>query len=117
MDNIQSPRTACPDLTADLEQQAAKQGAKAERNRIQGILCHDEARGRTPLARHLAFETDMEAEAAVSVLSNAPLETPTRDDVSGFVAAMAATPNPEIAPSPEVDGDSEEAVAKRLATY
>ncbi len=117
MDDIQSLREAYPDLTASLEQDAVKQGVVNERSRVQGILSHDEANARTLLAQHLAFETDMEVEAAVSVLSKAPLETPTRDDVSGFSAAMEATPNPEITPSPEAGDDSEEAVAKRLATY
>jgi len=117
MDNIQSLREAYPDLTASLEHDAVKQGVIAERSRVQGILSHDEANARTLLAQHLAFETDMEVEAAVSVLSKAPLETPTRDDVSGFSAAMEATPNPEIIPSPEAEDDSEEAVAKRLANY
>jgi len=59
----------------------------------------------------------MIVETAVQVLSKAPLDTPTRDEVSGFNAAMAATPNPTITPSPETEDDSEEAVAKRLATY
>ena len=117
MDDIQSLREAYPDLTASLEQDAVKQGVATERSRVQGILSHDEANARTLLAQHLAFETDMEVEAAVSVLSKAPIETPTRDDVSGFSAAMEATPNPEITPSPEAEDDSEEAVAKRLATY
>ena len=117
MDDIQSLREAYPDLTASLEQDAVNQGVATERSRVQGILSHDEANARTLLAQHLAFETDMEVEAAVSVLSKAPLETPTRDDVSGFSAAMEATPNPEITPSPETEDDSEEAVAKRLATY
>jgi len=117
MDDIQSLREAYPDLTASLEQDAVKQGIATERSRVQGILSHDEANARTLLAQHLAFETDMEVGAAVSVLSKAPLETPTRDDVSGFSAAMEATPNPEITPSPEAEDDSEEAVAKRLATY
>lgn len=117
MDDIQSLREAYPDLTASLEHNAVKQGVTTERSRVQGILSHDEANARTLLAKHLAFETDMEVEAAVSVLSKAPLETPTRDDVSGFSAAMEATPNPEIIPSPEAEDDSEEAVAKRLATY
>lgn len=117
MDDIQSLREAYPDLTASLEQDAVKQGVATERRRVQGILSHDEANARTLLAQHLAFETDMDVESAVSVLSKAPLETPTRDDVSGFSAAMEATPNPEITPSPEAEDDSEEAVAKRLATY
>ena len=117
MDDIQSLREAYPDLTASLEQDSVKQGVATERSRVQGILSHDEANARTLLAQHLAFETDMEVEAAISVLTKAPLETPTRDDVSGFSAAMEATPNPEITPSPEAEDDSEEAVAKRLATY
>gem|GEM_PF-5080956 len=117
MDDIQILREAYPDLTASLEQGAVRQSVTAERERVQGTLSHDEANARTLLAQHLSFETDMEVEVAVSVLSKAPLETPARDDVSGFSEAMAATPNPEITPSPETDDDSEEAVAKRLATY
>uniref|UniRef100_UPI0035CEBAFE hypothetical protein n=1 Tax=Bartonella sp. AC66GZZY TaxID=3243458 RepID=UPI0035CEBAFE len=95
VDDIQSLREAYPDLTASLEQDAFKQGVATERSRVQGILSHDEANARILLAQHLAFEIDMEVEAAVSVLSKVPLEMPTRDDVSGFSAAMAATPNPD----------------------
>lgn len=117
MDDITSLREAYPDLTARLEQSARTQGITAERERVQGILSHHEASARTLLAQHLAFSTDMSVDTAVQVLSNAPLDAPTRDEVSGFNAAMAATPNPQIIPSPETEDDSEEAVAKRLATY
>ena len=117
MDDLTSLREAYPDLTASLEQSAIQQGITAERERVQGILSHNEAGARMLLAQHLAFSTDMSVEMAVQVLSKAPLDTPTRDEMSGFNAAMAATPNPTITPSPETEDDSEEAVAKRLATY
>lgn len=41
----------------------------AERTRIKGIVNHAEAEGRADLASHLAFETDMQAEAATALLA------------------------------------------------
>lgn len=48
-----------------------KAGATAERARCKAILTHPEAKGREKLAAHLAFETDMTAEAAGGMLANA----------------------------------------------
>jgi len=44
-------------------------GATAERARIKTILSGDEAKGREASAQHLAFATDMTAEAATAVLA------------------------------------------------
>lgn len=59
-----------------------KSGAAVERTRIKAIVEHPEAEGRTDLASHLAFETDMSADAAVALLGK-----------SAKVAAQAADPN------------------------
>lgn len=48
------------------------EGATAERARIQAIVNHEDAQGRSDLAAHLAFETDMAAEVATSLLGKSP---------------------------------------------
>lgn len=55
--------------------------AKAERARIQGITSHKEAEGRSTLANHLAFNTEMSVEDAAAILA-----------VSAKDAPQAATP-------------------------
>lgn len=47
---------------------AGRAGALAERARMRAILCHEEARGREAFAQHLAFETNMNPEAAIDCL-------------------------------------------------
>jgi signal peptide peptidase SppA len=51
---------------------ARTEGATAERTRISGILTHAEAEGRADMARSLALDTDLTAEAAGKVLATAP---------------------------------------------
>ena len=54
--------------TDDLAQ-ARAEGATEERTRIMAILTHANAKGREGSAQHLAFETDMTAEAAGGLLA------------------------------------------------
>lgn len=51
-----------------------KEGAQAERERIQGILGSDEAKSRGGLALHLSMNTELPVEAARSVLGASPEE-------------------------------------------
>lgn len=51
---------------------AAAEATTAERTRIQAILGHENARDRGEMASHLAFATDMTAEAAAALLAKAP---------------------------------------------
>ncbi|WP_438278088.1 S49 family peptidase [Nitrobacter sp.] len=70
-----------------------KAGAIAACSRAKTILDHAEAKGREDLARHLAFDTDMSAEAAVAMLGKAPkaaAATPSR--LSGDLTP----PNPAV---------------------
>lgn len=117
MDDIKSLREAYPDLTASLEDAAENTAVQNERERLQGILAHAEAQDRGELAHHLAFETDMTAEAAVALLAKAPKETQAAPETSGFQTAMDEISNPEITPSHEDDDEADEDVAKRLASY
>ena len=87
----------------------------AERSRIQTILASEEAKDRGDLAQHLSFATDMAADAAVAMLAKAPKIQP-EPKTSGFDAAMRDLGNPKIAPaSADVEEDSIDSVAKRLA--
>lgn len=114
---VQSLREEHPDVAKALESDAQGQGKKDERTRVQAILTHKEAEQRLALAHHLAFATDMDADTVISALSKAAVETPSRDEVSGFQAAMNGMPNPDVSPDLEPENDSEEALAQRLASY
>lgn len=68
-DNQNTPGAGDPSA-----QEAAATAAKnAERTRIQAIIGSDEAKGRTELASYLAYETDMTADAAKTMLAKAPV--------------------------------------------
>ncbi len=61
-----------PDETALAD--ARKAGAVAAQARISGILACDEAKGRTKLANHLAFHTELDVSAAKAMLAVAEPE-------------------------------------------
>lgn len=113
---VQSLREEHPDVATALESRAQDQGKKDERTRVQTILTHKEAKTRRTLAHHLAFATDMDANTVISALSKAAVETPSRDEVTGFQAAMNGMPNPDVSPDLEPENDSIEAAAKRMAS-
>lgn len=57
--------------------EGAVEAGKAAQARIKTILGSEEAKGRTDLANHLAFDTDMSAEASIALLAKSPKgETP-----------------------------------------
>lgn len=68
-------------------------GATAERQRIQAILGSDEANGRNEMASHLAFETDMSADAAKALLGKSPKATQANAGSKLDAAMEAARPN------------------------
>lgn len=77
---------------------ATANGASAERKRIGDIMNHESAEGRSALANHFAFSTDMSVEGVVSALAAAeqkaaPLAEQTGDPVSD---AMELLNQPEI---------------------
>lgn len=63
--------TPTPAATTDPATAAPASDASVK-DRIKAIVRSDEAKGREDLANHLAFETDMPAEAAVAALKAAP---------------------------------------------
>lgn len=113
------------------EQGLAAPTAADERGRIQAILTSSEAEGRTDLANHLAFKTDMSAEAAEGILAaspkaEAPESEPEKDQGTGadlnassetaLDRAMAEEENPEITADAGGDGKVN-AVDSMLASW
>jgi signal peptide peptidase SppA len=93
---------------------AAEPSARlVERERIAAILKSPEAEGREQLARAIALESDLDAEAARKLLAASPAASaPT-----GFHAAMAAIKNPAVgAGADEPDSDAAE-VARVVAIH
>lgn len=85
--------------------EASKTGADAAKARIAAILTHPEAQGRGALANHLAFETDMSADAAGKLLAVSAKEgtaapPPNKEEPSAeesrFRRAMGSAEHPEV---------------------
>jgi len=72
-----------------------------ERSRIQQILQSEEAVGRTVLAQHLAFQTEMTVEQAKAALKTAPQAAAPKEPekkTDALATAMAQVPNPVVGP-------------------
>lgn len=106
-----------PELAASL----IAQGQQQERERIAAIIDSESADGREPLARHLAFETDMTPDSASAALKAAPASEPVSahdtDTASGFERVMATVTNPDIEPATDEQEENIDDVAQRLASY
>ena len=110
----QKPEIAQADLDA-ARAEGRKEGAAAERQRIQGILGCDESKNRRDLAFHLSMNTDLSVESAQAILAASPekvekteqgQQTPGAD----FAAAMQHG-NPELGAD---GGNSEQASGEDL---
>jgi signal peptide peptidase SppA len=75
---------------------ALKEGATSMQARCKEILGSDEAKGRESMANHLAFNTDMDAAAAVELLKAAPKAEAQTKEPNRFEQAMGQTPNPVV---------------------
>ena len=81
---------------------------KAERQRVSAITRCEEATGRSKLAEHLAYETDMSAEEAKAVLAAAPKEEANpQASANPFADAMSNSQNPEVGADDDVDDAAE----------
>ena len=89
--------------------------ASAERARIQGILQHAEAEGRSKMAEHLAYSSDLSIEQAGALLAVAPKEQGTNLDASTALdALMAAEEQPNV--SAAAGGDDKPNKAQTIAS-
>lgn len=88
-----------------------------ERARIKAITTCDAAAGRSVLAEHLAYNTDMEADAAVAILAAAPIAVPApaaaaaETDRTSFADAMNNGTHPEVGADVAADAAAEDADA------
>jgi ClpP class serine protease len=92
-----------------------------ERKRISAIIGSTQAEGKTELAHHLAFETDMEADKAIGILEKSPVSSTLESTTwSGLDLAMGSQAKPKIGPGTEgaeTDSRAAEMIgAHRLAT-
>ncbi|WP_417831698.1 S49 family peptidase [Terasakiella sp.] len=85
-------------IRADATQQA---GA-----RIKAILEHEDAQGREDLARHLAFNTDQSAEAALALLAVSPKAVATTEKDPLGIAMAQESQVPDIGAGDEPGGDN-----------
>lgn len=89
-----------------------KAGAGTERARIQAILGHAQAEGRDATAKHLAFSTDMSAEAVGALLATMPKAAPVAAVDPALTMAYAgmvtgAGVKPEASTEPVADAKAE----------
>ncbi|MCL2829413.1 MAG: S49 family peptidase [Betaproteobacteria bacterium] len=75
---------------------AASEARTAERQRIRDILQSEASACRQQMAAHLAFETDMAADAAVSLLATAPQTALPPNPVGPLAAAMSRLEAPNV---------------------
>lgn len=95
----------------------AADARKAERERVNGILNCEEAKGRPTLAQHLASDTDMSVDEAKKLLAKSPIERAAAGR-SEFARAMDTLPNPKIGTEDSANGaDSPEALARQIAAH
>lgn len=98
------------------------EGAATERARIQGILNHEEATGRTGQAMHLAFSTSMTVDEAAGLLAASPREQSEPEAANGktpFEAHMEANGNQHVqagGATEDEDGLNGQSVGQRTAT-
>lgn len=95
-----------------------KEGATAERERIQGILGSDEASSRRELGFHLSMNTELSVEAAKGILAASP-EKPEQAAAPAAPAASAA-PGADFAAAmqngnPDIGGEGGEGAGDQLS--
>lgn len=107
--DIETLKKDHPDLVATL----TREGASAEKKRLNDILCSEEAKGREKLAKEMALNTDIHAMEARQLLVCAPVEEPKA--TTSFEKVMSSMPNPAITPASDDAVNDVDAVASRIA--
>lgn len=107
--DIETLKKDHPDLVATL----TREGASAEKKRLNDILCSEEAKGREKLAKEMALNTDIHAMEARQLLACAPVEE--AKATTSFERVMSSMPNPAITPASDDAVNDVDAVASRIA--
>ncbi|MEM5529558.1 S49 family peptidase [Gammaproteobacteria bacterium AS21] len=108
-----------PENVVDLPAQVAQADARSnERTRIQAITGHQEAEGRSALAQHLAFKTDMSADEAGKLLAASPQTISASLEVgSALDNLMAQEEQPNIGADIAQDESQPDQVAAGVSAY
>lgn len=107
------PNSDCPMKGADCNKDQTNM--QSERARIAAILNSPEANGREQLARTIAFETDMNAEAAAKLLAASPKASVA--PANPLAAEMAKVENPNVGTSAGAKADSDQDAVKLILSF
>jgi ClpP class serine protease len=94
----------------------AADARKAERERVNGILNCEEAKGRPTLAQHLASETEMGVDEAKKLLAKSPVEGAAAGRTE-FARTMDALGNPKIGAGAAEGAETVDALARQVASH
>ena len=107
--DIETLKQEHPEWVAQLRHEAAT----AEKQRLRDILNSEGAKAHEPLAKEIAFNTDLGVQEALQLLTC--IAEKVRVSTS-FERVMANIPNPEITPSPDDSEPDVEVLANRIAS-
>ena len=111
--DIETLKQEHPDWVAQIRQE----GATAEKQRLADIFNSEEAKAHEPLAKEIAFNTDLGVKETLQLLTCIAEKASVSDTraSTSFERVMAKIPNPEIMPSPDDSEPDVEALASRIA--
>ncbi len=111
-------QAAVDEATGRVQAESRATAVQTERERINSILGHAAAEGRTALAQHLALETELPAEQAIGILERSPAEAAEpvpETSGSAFEQAMHSLGNADVGADADTgEDDSDEVEAKRV---
>ena len=90
----------------------AEEIRQTERERMAKVFAADISKGKEATAQALLSKTELAAEDILNLLATIPDKSN-----NAFEKAMAAIKNPDIRPAAEIDDETPEAVAQRIASF
>lgn len=96
----------------DNEKLNAEEIRQAERERMAKVFASEVSKGKEATAQALLSKTELAAEDILNILGTIPDKSD-----NAFEKAMAAIKNPDIRPAAEIDDETPEAVAQRIASF
>lgn len=96
----------------DNEKLNAEEIRQTERERMSQVFAAPSTKGKEATAQALLSKTELAAEDILNILATIPDKSD-----NAFEKAMAAIKNPDIRPAAEIDDETPEAVAQRIASF
>lgn len=116
-EEVAAPVVAAPVVAEEVAAPVAPSAPVAapavdQKARIKTILTSAEAAGRTELAEHLAYDTDMAADAVVALLSKAPKAE--AKQANDFAKVMDSLEHPDVGGGEGASGEQNVSVSDRI---